>query len=173
MAPRASNIEKKIQAEEERRKRAKESKIKNFAIPESKADWYELSKRAKYDNIQSISSYCIASGSNTTDCQFLAYRAISDSLKKIDEFMEAKHVFGITDEIMKGSKEFPKYLALLEEETDSASLGENHQFWPGSWLSVKNYQENTRLCLLSLHRRLDRRGPQAIPKASGKSPIRG
>lgn len=82
MAPRASNIEKKIQAEEERRKRAKESRIQNFAIPESKADWYELSNRAKYDNIQSISSYCIASGSNTTDCQFLAYRAISDPLKE-------------------------------------------------------------------------------------------
>lgn len=62
--------------------------------------------------------------------------------------MEAKHVFGITDEIwntaaeiMKGFKEFPKFLALLEEETHSASLDENHQFWPGSWLSVKNYQE--------------------------------
>lgn len=70
----------------------------------------------------------MASGPNTTDCQFLAYRANSDPLTKVDEFMEAKHIFGITgeiwttaEEVMKVSKEFPKFLALLEEETHPAS----------------------------------------------------
>lgn len=58
----------------------------------------------------------------------MAYRANSDPLKKVDDLMEAKHIFGITGEIwntaeemMKVSKGFPKSLALLEEETHSAS----------------------------------------------------
>ena len=41
---------------------------------------------------------------------------------------------------MNGSKEFPKFLGLLEE-TRSTSLDKNRTFWHGHWLSVKTYQE--------------------------------
>ena len=58
--------------------------------------------------------------------------------------MKDDHILGShtrsEEEIMNGSKEFPKFLGLLEE-TRSTSLDKNRTFWHGHWLSVKTYQE--------------------------------
>lgn len=90
----------------------------------------------------------IQSGSNTTDARFVSYRAIFEPRKSGDKFDDRMEEFGITkdiweaaDKIVSSFREFGRFIAVMGRKIPMEELEERHHLWPGSWVSVKSFQE--------------------------------
>lgn len=148
MAPVASKIQQKVREIEERNRRLNQAKIPGFFIPKNEDEWKDLAKRSRGKNVYTLDQRMIQSGSNTTDAQFVSYRAIFEPRKSGDKFDDRMEEFGITkdiweaaDKIVSSSREFGRFIAVMGRKIPMEELEERHHLWPGSWVSVKSFQE--------------------------------
>lgn len=147
MAP--SKTEQKVKQIEEKGYKLQMAKIDNFFIPKDQDQWKTLEKRSKGEsNLYKLDQGMIRSGSNATDAQFVTYRTVFEERMNGDKFEDVMGHFGITteiweaaDKIVSNSDEFKKFVSVMEENIPMEDLEERDDLWPGSWVSVKSFQE--------------------------------
>lgn len=147
MAP--SKTEQKVKQIEEKSRKLEMAKIVDFFIPKDQGQWETLADRSKGDsNLYKLDQGVIQSGSNTTDAQFVTYRTVFEERMNGDQFEDVMEEFGITTEIweaankiVSNSDEFKKFVSVMEENIPMEDLEERDGLWPGSWVSVKSFQE--------------------------------
>ena len=142
----------KIQEQEERNRKREKAKIDKFFIPEDQEEWEELARKAPCHNIWRLDPLMMASGSETTDTQFICYRALCTGIRNREDFDKEKASFGITDDIwdaageaMKESPELDRFLKLLHASARIEDITEHDVDWPGSWVATKSFGEKITL----------------------------
>ena len=161
----------KIQEEEEKNRKRAEAKVDNFFIPRDPEDWEELARKAPCHNIWNLDPRMMASGSETTDTQFICYRALFEKPGDRTDFDKAKASFGITDDIwdaagkaMSESPELDKFLKLLHAGIRIEDITEHDDGWPGSWVATKSFSE--KITLKDTKKRKRQEAPMPVRSAS-------
>ena len=143
-------MERSIREGEEKKRKIREANFSGFFIPYSEAQWQELARHSKRtNNIHRLDKDMIQSGSNTTNLQFLSYRTIYDYPDDRLGFLEVMEDFGVTNEVRQAagkvvsqSNEFNKLVSVMKANIPIDDLHESDENWPGSWVSIKSFQED-------------------------------
>lgn len=147
MSSLTSRIERQVRDTHEKKRKERDSKIQGFYIPRTE-EWNDLAKRSRWENIHRLDQAMVQSGSNTTDVQFLSYRTIYSPRQDRHEFQDKMQAFGITNriwqaagEVVSQSSEFNRFISVMEARNPIEDLNERDEDWPGSWVSIKSFQE--------------------------------
>ncbi|BCS02731.1 uncharacterized protein AKAW2_60995A [Aspergillus luchuensis] len=110
----------------------KDSWAGSFALPETQDDWKMLEKLGKLKNSTLHSIKKMASGSKVLRKQFVMFWTIWPFPRPRDQFYQRIFEYGIDDATLKqaiavvdGSKEFKRYLALIEAKIPADNLVES------------------------------------------------
>ncbi|KAJ5936325.1 hypothetical protein N7454_005623 [Penicillium verhagenii] len=127
-------------------------KIEDFFIPKSKDEWENLvSMKAglRTATINSMPSGWIGSGSGASDAQYAMLRSyVSEQFELPDDIFGQGDLIGIpagvfqtADNILAGSEEWSRYLAVVSSVGVVSRMTERDTEWPGSFAIARQLQE--------------------------------
>lgn len=113
-----------------------------FFIPADDEDWNQQAARLKlqFTGMADLPQDCLASGSETTDGQFMTYRGHKVPLDNATVFESRRKKYGISDDIWEKADriarnfdELDAFIGLLNKGTLSEHIKEKDRSWPGSF----------------------------------------
>ena len=132
----------KARKAQEKTEAMRQAQINNFKPAKDLSELEAQLSQSKWNNLFSMDEKAMGSGSNTTDSQFVCYRAITGELQLPYEFDADMEEFGITNEIweiagtlVNNSLELECYIEMLRKGTRAGDIDPSHKLYPGSWLT--------------------------------------